>query len=65
MESSQDRFFALTVADIMTRDPKTVAPDAKITDIDALMHRYKIHSVLVCDDDKHLLGIVDSFSTML
>lgn len=65
MENSQDRFFALTVADIMTRDPKTVAPDAKITDIDALMHRHKIHSVLVCDDDRHLLGIVDSFSTML
>ena len=64
MENSQDRFFSLTVADIMTRNPKTVAPDAKITEIDALMHRHKIHSVLVCDDNRRLLGIVDSFSTM-
>ncbi len=64
MESKQDKFFTLTVADIMTREPKAVSADAKITEIDALMHTHKIHSVLVCDPHKHLLGIVDSFSTM-
>lgn len=65
MESSQDRFFQLTVCDIMTRTPKTVAPDTKIAEIEQILHRHKIHSVLVVDDDGHLLGVVDSFRTML
>lgn len=65
MESSQDRFFQLTVSDIMTRTPKTVAPDTKIAEIEQILHRYKIHSVLVVDNDGHLLGVVDSFRTML
>ena len=65
MENSQDSFFQLTVADIMTRQPKTVTKDAKITQIEQILHTYKIHSVLVLDDEQHLLGVVDSFSTML
>lgn len=65
MENSQDRFFQLAVADIMTRKPKTVAPDTKITDIDHILHRYKIHSVLVVDESLHLLGVVDSFCIMI
>ncbi len=65
MENSQDSFFQLTVADIMTRQPKTVTKDAKITQIEQILHAYKIHSVLVLDDEQHLLGVVDSFSTML
>jgi arabinose-5-phosphate isomerase len=29
------------------------------------MHQHKIHSVLVVDDDRKLLGVVDSYSCML
>lgn len=65
MENSQDNFFQLTVNDIMTRTPKCVYADAKITEIEKVLHQHKIHSVLVVDDEQHLLGIVDSFSTML
>lgn len=65
MESSQDRFFQLTVEDIMTKTPKMVSPEMKITEIQDVMHRNKIHCVLVVDEEKHLLGVVDSFRTML
>ena len=65
MENSQDNFFQLTVADIMTRTPKEVSPDTKITQIEKILHQHKIHSVLVVDEHKHLLGVVDSFSTMI
>lgn len=65
MESSQDRFFQLKVEDIMTRTPKTVAPDTKITEIEKILHTNKIHCVLVVDEDRHLIGVVDSFRTML
>jgi len=65
MERWQAEFFDRTVSDIMTRDPKTVGPDTKITEIQRIMHQYKIHSVLVVDDDRHLLGVVDSYSCMI
>lgn len=65
MENSQDRFFKLSVADIMTHTPKTVSADTKITEIERILHQHKIHSVLVTDDENHLLGVVDSFCTMI
>lgn len=65
METSQNNFFDLKVRDIMSVAPKTVSPETKITEIDGMLQRYKIHSVLVVDEEKHLLGIVDNFSTMM
>lgn len=65
MERWQAEFFDRTVGDIMTRKPKCVAPTAKIADIQRIMNRYKIHTVLVTDDDGHLLGVVDHYSCMI
>ncbi len=65
MESSQDSFFKLTVADIMTCRPKTVSPKTKITEKEEVLQYNKIHSVLVVDTEGKLLGVVDSFSTMI
>ena len=65
MQKWQAAFFDHTVADIMTRDPKTVLPNVKVSEIQRIMHRYKIHSVLVCDKEKHLLGIVDSYASSM
>ena len=49
----------------MTSHPKIVRPETKVAEIDQLMQQYKIHSVLVLDEAGKLLGIVDSFSTMI
>lgn len=65
MQKWQAEFFNHTVADIMTREPKTVLPNVKVSEIQRIMHRYKIHSVLVCDKEKHLLGIVDSYASSM
>jgi arabinose-5-phosphate isomerase len=65
MQKSQDKFFQLTVADIMSKNPKTVSPETKIHQIEKLFQQHKIHNVLVVDKDCKLIGIVDSFSTML
>lgn len=65
MERWQAEFFNHTVADIMTRTPKMVAPDTKITEVQKVMNKYKVHSVLVVDENKHLLGVVDHYSCML
>lgn len=65
MEKWQAQFFDHTVKDIMTPEPKTVLPTTKITEIQRIMQRHKIHTVLVVDNQKHLLGVVDHYSCMI
>lgn len=65
MEKWRAEFFDRTVSDIMTRTPKVVSPLTKISDIQKIMNKYKIHSVLVVDDDNRLLGVVDHYRCML
>ena len=65
MEKWQAEFFDRTVSDIMTRTPKTVKLETKITEIQRIMNKYKVHSVLVTDDEQHLLGVVDHYSCMI
>jgi arabinose-5-phosphate isomerase len=65
MEKWQAQFFDHTVGDIMTRTPKTVTAQTKITEIQRIMNKYKIHSVLVVDKEQRLLGVVDHYSCMI
>lgn len=65
MEKWQSAFFDKTVSDLMTRTPKCVSPTTKITEIQRIMHKHKIHTVLVTDSKKHLLGVVDHYSCMI
>ena len=65
MERWQAQFFDKTVSDIMTTTPKTVAPSTKITEIQRIMHKYKVHTVLVVDEEGRLKGIVDHYACMV
>ena len=65
MEKWQAQFFDRTVADIMTAKPKIVPPEARIAEIQNIMNKYKIHTVLVADGDGRLLGVVDHYSCMV
>lgn len=65
MEKWQAEFFNKTVNDIMTTNPKIVSPTTKIADIQQIMQKYKIHTVLVADEDARLVGIVDHYRCML
>lgn len=65
MERWQAEFFDRTVSDIMTREPKIVLPTTKITEIQQIMQQNKVHTVLVCDEERHFLGVVDHYSCML
>lgn len=64
VEGAKQNFLNLTVADAMTRQPKTIHPDAKLTVIQQMFQTHKIHSLLVVDDQQHLIGIVDYFAIM-
>ena len=65
IERWQAAFFDHTVSDIMTRQPKTVHPQTKITEVQRIMQTHKIHSVLVVDDESRLIGVVDHYSCMI
>lgn len=65
MEKWQAEFFDRTVSDIMTTKPKTVTPQTKITEIQRIMNKYKVHTVLVVSDDNRLLGVVDHYACMI
>lgn len=65
MERWQADFVNHTVEEIMTRTPKCVLADTKITEIQKIMHKNFVHSVLVTDQEKHLLGVVDHYSCMI
>ena len=55
-------FFDIPVEEVMTKTPVMVNTAAKVEEILTLMHRRKIHAVLVVDEEKHLLGVVDNFA---
>lgn len=64
VEGAQDNFINVTVEQAMTKNPKTICPDAKLTVIQQMFKKHKIHSLLVVDDNKKLIGIVDYFAIM-
>ena len=62
MERWQAAFFDHTVNDIMTKTPKTVTTDTRIAEIQRIMNQNKIHNVLVVDEAKRLIGVVDRYA---
>ena len=65
MEKWREKFFDKKVKDIMTTTPKSVLPSTKITEIQRVMHQYKVHTVLVVNEENKLLGVVDHYSCMI
>lgn len=64
MQNHKERFFDLTVIDIMSRTPKTIKDTAKLQEAGDLMRQFNIHSLVVVNDSKELVGIIDAFSCM-
>lgn len=64
MQNHQERFFSLVVNDIMSRTPKTINPDARLSEASEIMRLNSIHTLIVTDPDNKVLGIIDSFSCL-
>ncbi len=61
MQNLQEKFFHVPVKEVMTSSPVCVEPETKLNQILELLNRRKIHAVLVVNEKKELLGIVDNF----
>lgn len=65
MESRREDFFNITAADIATPKPKTIAPQAKLTEAERMMTENKITSLLVANEAGELVGIVQIYDIKL
>jgi len=61
MESQEEKFFQLSAKDIMSKNPKIVDKDEKLIVASEIMGKNKINSLLVVDDNKNLVGIVQMY----
>ena len=48
-----------TVAELMTRGPKTIGPDKLAAEAAQLMEKYQIHALLVVDDAQRVVGALN------
>jgi CBS domain-containing protein len=48
----------ITVAEMMTRGAKTLAPDDSLADVQAVMHKYNCHHVPIVQNKTELVGLV-------
>lgn len=60
MEERQRDFFGLQAKDLMSREPKSIAPSASLHQAGQMMEEYKINSLLVIESQR-LMGIVQIY----
>ncbi|WP_339816154.1 KpsF/GutQ family sugar-phosphate isomerase [uncultured Imperialibacter sp.] len=65
MEKYKKEVFDFSAADIMTKAPKAIGIEASISEIEALMKLHNLHSLLVTNELKELMGIVEINDTNL
>ena len=65
MESHQAQFFDIRPMDIATRKPKTIHPESKLIEAERSMTQHKVNSLLVVDDNNHLVGVVQIYDIKL
>ncbi len=61
MDTHEDRFFTLCATDLLTRNPKTVSPTTKLTEISDIMTENKINTLLVTNAEAQLIGIIQMY----
>lgn len=61
METKEDGFFELKANDLMSKYPKTINKNEKLTVATNIMNQNKVNSLLVIDDNKNFVGIVQMY----
>ncbi|BDD10787.1 arabinose-5-phosphate isomerase [Fulvitalea axinellae] len=60
MENLEEGFFRLKASEIMSKKPKHIEADARVTEAEELMTQYKINSLLVTHEER-LLGVIQIY----
>ncbi|MBR1766795.1 MAG: KpsF/GutQ family sugar-phosphate isomerase [Bacteroidales bacterium] len=64
MQNYQERFFALTVSEIMSRTPRTITQTETLTRASEIMRQNSVHTLVVLDEEGKVVGLIDSFTCM-
>lgn len=62
MQKHRERFFSLRVDDVMSRNPKRIRSNAKLSEAADLMLSNSIHALIVLDAGNNFCGIIDYFA---
>ena len=62
MQKYREQFFSLRVEDVMSRNPKRIHRDAKLSEAADLMLSHSIHALIVLDEQEQFCGIIDYFT---
>jgi arabinose-5-phosphate isomerase len=61
METNEENFFSLKAKDLMTTTPKIIKANEKLIVASDMMSEAKVNSLLVVDNENHLIGIVQMY----
>lgn len=64
MRDHQKGFFQLQVKDIMSFNPKIINENSRLNVAGDMMRKYNIHSLVVVNDAKEFVGVIDSFACL-
>jgi len=70
MQRLGQEFFATPVAEIMSKNPKTISKDARVTEAGEKMNHHSIHTLVVVENSdvsnqpSAVVGVIDSFSCL-
>ena len=64
MQNHKSCFFDLTVGDIMSKTPKTISQEAKLSQAGEIMRKNNIHSLVVVNENNQFVGIIDTFACL-
>ena len=62
VENRKRDVFDVTVAEAMTKNPKTIGPDARLAEVQEIFQRYLIRNMPVVDKDGRFVGLIDNFA---
>ncbi len=62
MQKHREKFFSLRVEDVMSKNPKKIHVDEKISTAADIMLGNSIHALIVLDEEEHFCGIIDYFA---
>lgn len=64
MQLGRDRFFDVTVEEIMNKNPKTIHYDDFLSKAEKIMQEYRIYALVVVDEGYRLKGLINSVSCL-
>lgn len=64
MQNHRERFFALTVDEIMSRNPKTIDARESLSHASELMRQNSVHTLVVLDAEGKPCGLIDAFACL-